>query len=85
MRESRRAGIPAARLYRGVARRPHHRALAQQGTLIAVAVLAVTVALPNQLGAPFFVEPLFNGLMLTIAVGLSVSAARRRERIATEK
>jgi ribose transport system permease protein len=55
------------------------------GTLIAVAVLAVTVAGLNQLGAPFFVEPLFNGLMLTIAVGLSVSAARRRERIATEK
>lgn len=55
------------------------------GTLIAVAVLAVTVAGLNQLGAPFFVEPLFNGLMLTIAVGLSVSAARRRDRIATEK
>ena len=55
------------------------------GTLIAVAVLAVTVAGLNQLGAPFFVEPLFNGLMLTVAVGLSVSAARRRNRIATEK
>jgi hypothetical protein len=45
----------------------------------------VTVALPNQLGAPFFVEPLSNGSMLTIAVGLSVSTARGRERIATEK
>jgi len=55
------------------------------GTLIAVAVLAVTVAGLNQLGAPFFVEPLFNGLMLTVAVGLSVTAARRRNRIATEK
>jgi ribose transport system permease protein len=55
------------------------------GTLIAVAVLAVTVAGLNQLGAPFFVEPLFNGLMLTLAVGLSVTAARRRTRIATEK
>jgi ribose transport system permease protein len=55
------------------------------GTLIAVGVLAVTVAGLNQLGAPFFVEPLFNGLMLTVAVGLSVTAARRRERIATEK
>lgn len=55
------------------------------GTLIAVAVLAVTVAGLNQLGAPFFVEPLFNGFMLIVAVGLSVTAARRRDRIATER
>lgn len=55
------------------------------GTLIAVAVLAVTVAGLNQLGAPFFVEPLFNGIMLIVAVGLSVTAARRRDRIATEQ
>ncbi|WP_299790569.1 ABC transporter permease [uncultured Marivita sp.] len=55
------------------------------GTMIAVAVLAVTVGGLNQLGAPFFVEPLFNGLMLTIAVGLSVTAARRREAAVTEK
>ena len=54
------------------------------GTVVAVAVLAVTVGGLNQLGAPFFVEPLFNGLMLTLAVGLSVTAARRRERAATE-
>ena len=33
------------------------------GTVLAVAVLAVTVAGLNQLGAPFFVEPLFNGAM----------------------
>jgi ribose transport system permease protein len=55
------------------------------GTLLAVAVLAVTVAGLNQLGAPFFVEPLFNGLMLVLAVGLSVTAARRRERQATRR
>jgi ribose transport system permease protein len=55
------------------------------GTLIAVAVLAVTVAGLNQLGAPFFVEPLFNGIMLVVAVGLSVTAARRRDRIATQR
>jgi ribose transport system permease protein len=55
------------------------------GTLIAVGVLAVTVAGLNQLGAPFFVEPLFNGFMLIIAVGLSVTAARRRDRAATER
>lgn len=55
------------------------------GTLVAVGVLAVTVAGLNQLGAPFFVEPLFNGFMLIVAVGLSVTAARRRDRIATER
>ena len=55
------------------------------GTVVAVALLAVTVAGLNQLGAPFFVEPLFNGLMLIIAVGLSVTAARRRERRITER
>jgi len=38
---------------------------------LAVAVLAVTVAGLNQLGAPFFVEPLFNGAMLILAVGLA--------------
>ena len=49
------------------------------GTVLAVAVLAVTVAGLNQLGAPFFVEPLFNGSMLILAVGLAVQAARRRQ------
>ena len=55
------------------------------GTLVAIMLLAVTVGGLNQMGAPFFVEPLFNGIMLILAVGLSVTAARRRERIATEK
>lgn len=50
------------------------------GTIIAVAVLAVAVAGLNQLGVPFFVENIFNGAMLIIAVGLAVSAAHRRER-----
>jgi len=45
-----------------------------------VAVLAVTVAGLNQLGAPFFVEPLFNGATLIVAVGLAVQAAERRQR-----
>jgi ribose transport system permease protein len=48
------------------------------GTVLAVSVLAVTVAGLNQLGAPFFVEPLFNGSMLILAVGLAVQASRRR-------
>jgi ribose transport system permease protein len=50
------------------------------GTLIAVFVLAITVAGLQQLGAEFFVEPLFNGSMLIAAVGLAAVAARRRAR-----
>ena len=51
------------------------------GTILAVAVLAVTVAGLNQLGAPFFVEPIFDGAMLILAVGLAVVAAKRRVRL----
>jgi ribose transport system permease protein len=54
------------------------------GTILAVAVLAVTVAGLNQLGAPFFVEPLFNGAMLILAVGLAVQASQRRSRRSSE-
>ena len=50
------------------------------GTVLAVAVLAVAVAGLTQLGAPFFVETLFNGAMLILAVGLAVATHRRRER-----
>jgi ribose transport system permease protein len=51
------------------------------GTLVAVFVLAIAVAGLQQLGAQFFVEPMFNGLMLITAVGLAAAAARRRARI----
>jgi ribose transport system permease protein len=51
------------------------------GTILAVAVLAVTVAGLNQLGAPFFVEPIFDGAMLILAVGLAVTAAKRRTKL----
>jgi ribose transport system permease protein len=50
------------------------------GTILAVAVLAVAVAGLTQLGAPFFVENLFNGLMLVLAVGLAGFTDRRRQR-----
>lgn len=50
------------------------------GTIIAVFVLAVAVAGLQQLGAQFFVEPLFNGTMLILAVGLAAYASRRRAR-----
>ena len=48
------------------------------GTLLAVGVLSITVAGLQQLGAPFFVEQIFNGTMLVVAVGLAVYATRRR-------
>jgi ribose transport system permease protein len=51
------------------------------GTLVAVFVLAVAVAGLQQLGAQFFVEPMFNGAMLVAAVGLAAAASRRRARI----
>jgi len=50
------------------------------GTILAVAVLAVAVAGLSQLGAEFYVESLFNGTMLVLAVGMAVAAQRRRER-----
>jgi ribose transport system permease protein len=49
------------------------------GTLLAVAVLAVAVAGLTQLGAPFFVENLFNGAMLVLSVGLAGATHRRRQ------
>jgi ribose transport system permease protein len=54
------------------------------GTVLAVSVLAVTVAGLNQLGAPFFVEPLFNGSMLILAVGLAVQTSLRRTQRGSE-
>lgn len=56
------------------------------GTILAVAVLAVAVSGLTQLGADFFVENLFNGGMLIVAVGLAVYTQRRRvQRTATPK
>ncbi|MEU7137713.1 ABC transporter permease [Streptomyces sp. NPDC046261] len=55
------------------------------GTLVAVTVLAVGLAGIGQLGAQFWVTPLFNGSTLLIAVGLAGYAARRQlRRRATE-
>ncbi|MEV0399274.1 hypothetical protein [Actinoallomurus sp. NPDC050550] len=50
------------------------------GTLVAVTVLAIGLAGIGQLGAEFWVTPLFNGVTLLIAVGLAGYSARRRER-----
>lgn len=48
------------------------------GTVVAVLLLAVAVAGLQQLGAKYFVEPLFNGSMLIIAVSFSIYMAKRR-------
>lgn len=53
------------------------------GTLISVLVLAFSFSGVQQLGAPFYVQYFFNGGILIVAVGLSVYAARRRQRAAT--
>ncbi|GAA2331909.1 ABC transporter permease [Streptomyces sparsogenes] len=50
------------------------------GTVLAVLVLAVGISGLEQLGQAFFVEPLFNGGTLVLAVGLSGFAQRRRIR-----
>jgi ribose transport system permease protein len=50
------------------------------GTVVAVAVLAVGLSGIGQMGADFWVTPLFNGATLLIAVGLAGWSARRRLR-----
>ena len=50
------------------------------GTIVAVMVLAVGISGIEQLGSSFFVEPLFNGTTLLIAVGLAGLASRRQAR-----
>jgi ribose transport system permease protein len=52
------------------------------GTLISVLVLAFSFSGVQQLGAPFYIQYFFNGGILIVAVGLSVYAARRRQRAA---
>lgn len=48
------------------------------GTIIGVAVLAVGISGIQQLGGEFYVEPLFNGITLLIAIGLAGYAQRKR-------
>lgn len=52
------------------------------GTIIAVLILAVGISGIQQMGASFFIEPLFNGLTLIVAVGLAGYFARRRLHVA---
>ena len=55
------------------------------GTIIAVMLLAIGISGIQQLGGAFYVEPLFNGLTLIIAVGLAGYAVRRRMRAKVEE
>jgi ribose transport system permease protein len=49
------------------------------GTIVAVVLLSVGIAGIEQLGSAFYVEPLFNGTTLLIAVGLAGLTSRRRK------
>ena len=48
------------------------------GTLIGVAILAVGISGNQQFGGSFWVEPLFNGATLLIAIGIAGYAQRKR-------
>ncbi len=49
------------------------------GTLVGVIILAIGISGIQQLGGSFWVEPLFNGLTLLVAIGIAGYAQRRRQ------
>jgi len=51
------------------------------GTLVGVIILAVGISGIQQFGAAFFVEPLFNGATLIVAIGIAGYAQRRRSAV----
>jgi ribose transport system permease protein len=48
------------------------------GTLVGVAILAVGISGIQQLGVPYGIEPLFNGVTLLVAIGIAGYAQRKR-------
>lgn len=48
------------------------------GTLVGVVILAVGISGIQQFGGSFFVEPLFNGVTLLVAIGIAGYAQRKR-------
>ena len=48
------------------------------GTIVGVAILAVGISGMDQLGADFFITPLFNGATLIVSIGLAGYSQRRR-------
>ena len=53
------------------------------GTMFGVLILAVGISGIQQLGGAFFVEPLFNGTTLVVAIALAAFAQRRRTVVET--
>lgn len=51
------------------------------GTMVGVIILAVGISGIQQLGGAFFVEPLFNGATLLIAIGIAGYAQRKRSSV----
>ncbi|CAH2396546.1 ABC transporter permease [Mesorhizobium ventifaucium] len=51
------------------------------GTLIGVSILAVGISGIQQFGGEFYVEPLFNGATLIVAIGLASHSGRRRAKV----
>ena len=48
------------------------------GTLVGVVILAIGISGIQQLGGSFWVEPLFNGFTLLVAIGIAGYAQRKR-------
>ena len=48
------------------------------GTVVGVAILAVGISGIQQFGGQFYVEPLFNGVTLLVAIGIAGYSQRRR-------
>ncbi len=48
------------------------------GTIVGVAILAVGISGIQQFGGSFWVEPLFNGVTLLVAIGIAGYAQRKR-------
>ena len=48
------------------------------GTIFGIVILAVGISGIQLLGGAFFVEPLFNGATLVVAIALAAFAQRRR-------
>lgn len=54
------------------------------GTVIGVVILAAGISGIQQFGGSFFVEPLFNGATLLVAIGIAGYAQRRRSGVIKE-
>jgi ribose transport system permease protein len=51
------------------------------GTIVGVAILAVGISGIQQIGGAFYIEPLFNGVTLLIAIGLAGYSQKRRGKV----